>query len=491
MSEARTIYKAGELYDGKRCAWVPQPRQAEFMRRYEDEVLFGGAAGGGKSDALVIEALRQIKIPHYKGLILRKTYPQLAELIDKSFLYYPLIDKKARYNDSKHTWKFSSGAKIIFGSLQHDKDKYNYQGQAYDYIAFDELTHFTWDEYSYLMSRNRPNGPGTRCYMRASANPGGLGHAWVKDRFITPAPPMHTIRQEVELLLPGGVKEKRWKSRVFVPSKVTDNMALMSNDPSYIVRLASMPEAERRALLYGDWDAYVGQVFGEWKNDPDHYRDRRFTHVIEPFEPPEEWRYYRSFDWGYAKPFSCGWWAVDREGIAYRIHEYYGCKKGEPDKGLQMRDSDVFAEIARAEREHPFLKRRQFIGVADPAIWDRQTGESRADVAAKHGIYFTKGDNKRIAGWAQLHERLHFDERGVPRMYIFNTCKDFIRTFPALQYDEHKVEDVDTSMEDHAADEARYFCMMNPVAPRPKIPVDDWALNPLKLYLDIEPEDLR
>ena len=127
-----TVYKAGELYGGKRCAWVPQPRQAEFMRRYEDEVLFGGAAGGGKSDALVIEALRQIKIPHYKGLILRKTYPQRAELIDKSFLYYPLIDKKARYNDSKHTWKFSSGAKIIFGSLQHDKDKYNYQGQAYD-----------------------------------------------------------------------------------------------------------------------------------------------------------------------------------------------------------------------------------------------------------------------------------------------------------------------------------------------------------------------
>lgn len=486
-----TVYKAGELYGGKRCAWVPQPRQAEFMRRYEDEVLFGGAAGGGKSDALVIEALRQIKIPHYKGLILRKTYPQLAELIDKSFLYYPLIDKKARYNDSKHTWKFSSGAKIIFGSLQHDKDKYNYQGQAYDYIAFDELTHFTWDEYSYLMSRNRPNGPGTRCYMRASANPGGLGHAWVKERFITPMPPMTTIREEVELLLPGGLKEKRWKTRVFVPSKVTDNKALMTNDPNYIVRLASMPEAERRALLYGDWDAYVGQVFGEWKNDPDHYRDRRFTHVIEPFEPPEEWCYYRSFDWGYAKPFSCGWWAVDREGIAYRIHEYYGCKEGEPNKGLQMAPSKVFEEIARAEREHPFLKRRQFIGVADPAIWDRQTGESIADVAAKQGIYFTKGDNKRIAGWMQLHERLSFDERGVPRMYVYNTCKDFIRTLPALQYDEYKVEDVDTSMEDHAPDDARYFCMMNPVPPRPKIPVDNWALNPLKLYLDIEPEDLR
>lgn len=491
MKELQDRFETGGIYNGKRAVWVPQPRQDAFMRRFEDEVLFGGAAGGGKSDALVAEALRQIDKSYYKGLILRKTYPQLLELIDKSFNLYPRIDKNAIYNSSKHMWTFSSGAKIIFGSLQHTKDKYNYQGIAYDFIGFDELTHFQFEEYDYLISRNRPNGPGMLCYMRATANPGGVGHSWVKERFITVAPPMTTTWHDVEVQQPDGTRKKFRRSRIFVPSRVYDNPALLKNDPSYVARLASMNEAERKALLYGDWDAYVGQVFGEWKNDPDHYRDRKFTHVIEPFEPPEEWRYYRSFDWGFAKPFSCGWWAVDREGIAYRIHEYYGCKTGEPDKGLQMPASEVFAEIARAEREHPFLKRREFIGVADPAIWDRQTGESTADVAAKHGIYFTKGDNKRIAGWVQMHERLHFDARGVPRMYVFNTCKDFIRTFPALQYDEHKVEDVDTSMEDHAADEARYFCMMNPVPPRPKIHVDDWATNPLKLYLDIEREDLR
>ena len=152
------------------------------MARTEDEALYGGAAGGGKSDALVIEALRQVDIPHYRGLILRKTFPQLRELIDKTMQYYKPCFPKARYNGSNHCWTFPSGAKIYFGSLNHEKDKYNYQGQQYDFIGFDELTHFTWAEYSYLMSRNRPNGPGTRVYTRATANPGGVGHGWASWR---------------------------------------------------------------------------------------------------------------------------------------------------------------------------------------------------------------------------------------------------------------------------------------------------------------------
>ena len=153
--------------------WKPQPKQAAFMARPEYEALFGGSAGGGKSEAMIIEGLRQVDIPHYKGLILRKTYPQLAELIDKSLFYYPRIYPGAKYNSSSHTWTFPSGAKIIFGSMQYTKDRTKYQGQAYDFIGFDELTHFTYEEYSYLFSRNRPNGPGTRVYIRATANPGG------------------------------------------------------------------------------------------------------------------------------------------------------------------------------------------------------------------------------------------------------------------------------------------------------------------------------
>ena len=458
-------YRAGDIVDGRRVAWVPQPRQAEFMRRFEDEVLFGGAAGGGKSDALVAEALRQIDKPYYKGLILRKTFPQLRELIDKAYNLYPQIDPKARYNESKHMWTFSSGAKILFGSLQHPKDKYNYQGIAFDFIGFDELTHFAFEEYEYLISRNRPNGPGMLCYMRSTANPGGIGHGWVKDRFITVAPPMTTTWHNVEVINRDGSRTVHRRSRIFIPSFVQDNPALMKNDPSYIARLASMSEADRKALLYGDWDSYAGQVFSEWRNDPDHYIDRVGTHVIAPFDIPSHWRIYRSFDWGYSKPFSCGWWAIDQEGVAYRVKEFYGCKSDRPDTGLEMAPSDVFAEIARQEREDPLFRGKRIYGVADPAIWNRQTGDSIAEVAERLGIYFDHGDNERVAGWAQVHERLKFGKDGHPRLYVFNTCRDFIRTFPALVYDERKVEDVDSTMEDHIADETRYFCMANPVPP--------------------------
>ena len=170
--------------------WRPQPRQAEFMSRPEPEALYGGAAGGGKSDALVIEALRQVHIPHYRALILRKTYPQLSDLVDKSQVYYHRTFPQAQYNATAHVWNFPSGAKIYFGSMQYTKDRTNYQGKAFDFIGFDELTHFEWEEYSYMMSRNRPTGPGTRVYMRATTNPGGIGHGWVKARFITPALPV-------------------------------------------------------------------------------------------------------------------------------------------------------------------------------------------------------------------------------------------------------------------------------------------------------------
>ena len=473
----------------KNVVWQPQPRQLEFMARPEDEALYGGAAGGGKSDALVIEATRQVHIPHYKALILRKTYPQLTELIDKSLRYYPSAFPGARYNASEHTWRFPSGAKITFGSMQHSKDKLNYQGKAYDFIAFDELTHFTYDEYIYLSSRNRPNGAGTRCYIRATANPGGIGHGWVKERFITAAEPMTTIWEKVQVQHPDGKTDTKYRSRIFVPSSVFDNQILLDNDPEYLTRLASLPEAERKALLYGDWESYSGQFFTEWRNKPEHYKDRQWTHVIEPFDIPDGWKIYRSFDWGYNKPFSCGWWAVDYDGVAYRILEFYGCTKT-PNEGIKWTPQQVFAEIHKIETEHRWLKGKKIQGVADPAIFASDVGESIGETASKNLVYFSPGDHQRIPGWMQIHYRLAFDENGYPMMYVFKNCKAFIRTVPTLIFDEHKVEDLDTEGEDHIADETRYFCMSRPIKPRMAVAPDEYSNSPLKLFLDIPKENL-
>lgn len=448
------------------------------MARPEHEALYGGAAGGGKSDAIIIEALRQVHIPHYKALILRKTYPQLAELIDKSLNYYPRAFPSAKYNSSSHTWTFPSGAKIVFGSMQHAKDKVKYQGQAYDFIAFDELTHFTWEEYSYLFSRNRPNGPGTRVYMRATANPGGIGHGWVKERFITAAKPMQTITEPITWADPSGETHTSEHKRIFVPSSVFDNPALLQNDPEYVQRLASMPEADKRALLYGDWDSFSGQVFTEWRNDSDHYADRKFTHVIEPFPVPQEWAIWCGLDWGYSRPFSVGWYAVDHERRIYRIRELYGCT-GEPNVGVKWEPSEVARKIKEIEKEDPNLMGRRIQRVGDPAIWGSDGTESIGALMERERVYFEKGDHARIDGKMQMHHRLAFDEDGYAMLYVFNTCKHFIRTVPNLVYDETNVEDIDTDGEDHIYDECRYVLMKNPIAPRIKAAAKPKPYDPL------------
>ena len=460
--------------------WQPQPRQAAFMERPEWEALYGGAAGGGKSDALVIEALRQVHIPHYKALILRKTFPQLAELIDKSLNYYPMAFPGARYNSSSHTWTFPSGAKIIFGSMQYTKDRLKYQGQAYDFVAFDELTHFSWEEYSYLFSRCRPNGPGTRCYIRSTANPGGVGHGWVKERFITAGKPMVPVWEDIRWRDPTGKEYCEKRSRIFVPSSVFDNPALLQNDPDYITRLASMPEAERKALLYGDWDTFSGQVFTEWRNDSEHYLDRVNTHVIAPFKVPDTWSIWCGMDWGYSKPFSVGWYAVDHERRLYRIREYYGCT-GTPNMGVKLEPSEVARQIRRIEAEDPNLKGRTIHRVGDPAIWGSDGTESIGALFERERVFFEKGDHARIDGKMQVHHRLAFDENGWPMLYVFNTCKHVIRTVPNLVYDETDVEDIDTDGEDHIYDELRYVCMKNPIAPRPRKVDEPKPYDPLDL----------
>lgn len=449
------------------------------MARPEWEALYGGAAGGGKSEALVMEALRQVSIPHYKALILRKTYPELAELIDKTLLYYPRAYPRARYNISTHSWTFPSGARVIFGSMQYAADKTKYQGQAYDFIGFDELTHFALDEYSYLFSRCRPNGPGTRCYIRATANPGGVGHGWVKERFVSAAPPMTPIESDISWIDDAGQEQHIKRHRIFVPATVYDNQRLLQNDPSYVATLASMPEAQRQALLYGSWDSFDGQVFLEWRDDPAHYIDRHWTHVIDPFRVPDDWGIWCGMDWGYSRPFAVGWYAVDPARRLYLIREWYGCS-GKPNEGLMLEPSAVARQIREIEDGDPNLRGRTIHRVGDPAIWGSDGTESIGALMERERVYFERGDNARLSGKMQVHHRLAFDEQGIPMLYVFRACKDMIRTLPALVYSKTRIEDVDTDGEDHDYDQLRYVCMSNPIAPRKHTEQAARAWSPLE-----------
>lgn len=469
--------------------WQPQPKQVRFMERPEYECLYGGAAGGGKSDALLMEALRQVHIPHYRAILFRKTYPQLTELIDRSSALYSLAFPQAKYNDSKHVWTFPSGAKIYFGSMQHAKNKTDYQGKRYDFIGFDELTHFSWEEYSYMFSRNRPSkrpksNQRTRCYIRATTNPGGIGHGWVKQRFIDAAEPGTPIVEMVDVRMPNGSTQTIKRDRIFIPATVFDNQALLDDNPEYLGSLALLPEKERNALLYGDWETFEGQYFTEFKISPDSEKcnaagisvedakkQGRWTHVIEPFDlnsgDRRAWTIYRSYDFGSAKPWAVTYYAIDFDGNIYNFLEVYG-STGVPNVGNRWTPDQQFEYIAELERTHPWLKGRQILGVADPSIWDGSRGESIAQTATRHGVVFTPGDNARIPGLMQCRYRLQFDENGYARFYVFNTCKEFIRTIPLMMHDQTKVEDIDTALEDHICDTWRYLCMCHVIKPMAK-----------------------
>lgn len=233
----------------------------------------------------------------------------------------------------------------------------------------------------------------------------------------------------------------------------------------------------------GDWGVDGCAVFEEFVDDPQHYRDRTWTHVIDPFDIPADWRIYRGFDFGYAKPFSVGWFAVDHDGRLYHILELYGCTQT-PNEGVKWAPEQIFHEIYRVEQEHRWLKGKHIYGIADPSIWDASRGESVYETACRCKVYFEPGDNKRIPGWMQMHYRLHFDSGGVPMMYVFRTCKGFLRTVPMLKYDEVRPEDVDSDLEDHIADMCRYVCMERPINPYPQDKKDNLMYDPLGTETD-------
>lgn len=456
------------------------------MRRVRDgaDAESDAAAGGGKSYGQLLDTLLYAaRYPGSRQLLLRRTYPELENsLILQHFELFP-PKPYYDYNISRHVGTLANGSKIFFGYSENEADVRRYQSAEFDVIRFDELTHFTEYQYTYLLSRLRGTRPYPRS-MKSSTNPGGVGHAWVKARFITGAQPnvVRTVKTR------GGEM-----TRVFLPSRLTDNPALLESDPDYVDRLRALPEKEYKALLLGEWDIYEGQVFSEWRNDPEHYADGAWTHVIKPFAIPAHWRIWRGFDFGYAKPFSVGWYAATPDGKCYRILEWYGCT-GEPDVGLQLTPQQIAKEIHEMEKQHELLRGRRVIGIADPAIFARSVGQSVAEMmaAAPNFVLFSEGDNNRLAGKMQMHYRLAFDKNGACGLQVFDTCKDFIRTVPALVYSQTHPEDVDTTQEDHAYDECRYVLMANPISPREKAAADNAPReDPLDLLKELDEQQQR
>ncbi len=401
-------------------------------------------------------------------MIVRKTYPELTEnhinpMCEMLRCYHQdKSERIATYNDSKKNINFPNGSRILFRYCDNEKDAERFQGTEVDVLFIDEATHQSEEKMKKLTACVRGvNDFPKRIYM--TCNPGGEGHGWVKRLFIDKAYQSNENPEDY----------------MFIQSLVTDNKALMQSNPDYLRQLESLPPRLRKMWLEGDWQFYDGQFFEDFVENPGRKAaelgvdaeelraQHKWCHVIKPFDIPRTWTILRSYDFGYNKPFSLAYWAVDYDGTLYRFLEWYGCTKV-PNEGVKLTPDEQFQYIAELERTHPMLRGRKITdGVADPAIWDASRGESVAETAMRYGIYFTPGDNARIPGWMQMHYRMQFDENGYARMYIFDTCKAFIRTIPLLQYNEHKPEDLDTDGEDHVADECRYMCMSRPIAPIP------------------------
>lgn len=426
-----------------------------FLRARQKYIMYGGARGGGKS--WVVRAKAKLLAMHYDGikiLIVRQTLEELrGNHIDQ--LRKDLLGI-ARYNKQEKRFTFPNGSTIEFTYYGCDSDENHIQGKEWDIIFVDEATNLKEEWIKKINVCNR-SVSGFPRHIYYTCNPGGVSHAYFKRVFVD------------RNFLP----DEDPDDYLFIPARVTDNDVLMQAQPEYLKQLQTLPPKLRAAWLEGSWDIFDGAFFEEFRNDPEHYKDKKWTHVIDPFPPDRGWKIYRSFDWGYNKPFSCGWWAVDYDGVFYRILELYGCQRSNgmaiPNQGVKLWPHAVFSKIHQIEAGHPWLAGKQITGVADPACWKAETGESVADTAAHYQVYFDEGDHERIAGWMQMHYRFHFNEEGYPMLYVFSNCQQFIRTIPTLQYDAHDVEDLDTDGEDHIADETRYFCMTQPLNPMPDV----------------------
>jgi hypothetical protein len=463
----------------RRIAWAPQPGpQRRFVTCPVFEVVYGGARGGGKTDASLGDFALHAKRygGNAKGLFVRRTRVALEPTIERAKQIF--LPMGAEWRQQRSQFRWPNGAVLYFHYLSHDADADAYQGHDYTRVYVEELTQFPVPSPVDKLKATLRSAAGVPCGFRATCNPGGPGHTWVKDRYID-AGPWQVVEEAFENPFDGRPITLR---RLFIPAKLTDNPSLLESDPLYVARLQQSGSAQLvRAWLEGDWSVVEGAFFDNWS---------AARNVVEPFPIPADWTRFRSLDWGSARPFSVGWWAVAGDatragrvaiprGALVRYREWYG-STGKPNEGLKM----TAEAVARGIHEREESERITY-GVADPAIFASDGGPSIGERMFLQGVSWRRADNARVArggamgGWDQMRARISGDADG-PGLVIFSTCRDFIRTVPVLQHDPARPEDVDTNAEDHAADEARYACMSRPyAAARPPAPAERRTLSEL------------
>jgi hypothetical protein len=398
-----------------------------------------------------------------RGILLRKHYKQFEEIVRRAREIWLPLGIEWRSSPPSFTWP-KTGAKLILRHLEKDEDAEEYQGHSYTFVGADELTNWASPYAIDKLRATLRSGAGVRCVFRGTGNPGGPGHSWVKSRYVDPVPPL-TV-QYWEIKMGDGTVARR--KRIYIPALLEDNRKLMQADPDYWMRVVESVagnEALIKAWRYGLWDIVAGGMFDDlWKPS---------KHLIAPFKIPYTWRIDRSFDWGSSKPFSVGWWAesdgspapngqVYPKGSLFRIGEYYGWN-GKANQGLRMTAFEIGREIKK--RETAMLPDRTIEpGPADPSIFVTENGHCIASDMANVGIRWESADNSRKAGWDRVRRMLQASLRYPmedPGIFIFDTCRQFIRTFPVLPRDEKDQDDVDTESEDHIGDEMRYRVMFN------------------------------
>ena len=416
--------------------------QTAFLASSEREVFYGGARGGGKSYAMLVDPLRYCHKDQHRALLLRRSMPELRDMITHSQRLYPKAFKGARWREQEKEWRFPSGAKIEFGYAENMTDALRYQGQSYTWIGIDELPQYPTPEiYNFLRSSLRSVDPDIPVFLRATGNPGNIGSLWVREMFVDPAKP--NTRFQVSVNTPTG---KREISRRFIPAKLQDNPYLMQTEDYYIM-LASLPEVQRKQFLEGDWDAFEDSSFPEFN---------KVIHVVEPFDIPKGWYRFRSCDWGYSSPACCLWFAIDWDNNLWIYRELYTKKV----------TADEFARKILEAEHGEFIR----YGVLDSSTWAKRgdVGPSIAETMIREGCRWRPSDRSpksRINGKLEIHKRLKVNKENEPTIKFFSNCRNLIRTLPLLPLDKHNPEDVDTNAEDHSYDALRYGCMSRPMHP--------------------------